>query len=163
MSNLSVDLLRESIALGPSSGAGETSSGHLLQRYHRLHIAAVLRHRLAGLLGRSRALLRLEDAAQGHVRGQRAAGTQIVPIRLIQGSEGRSADFDREFRPLSAKSWDRWRDVAVARQRGVTLPPVELIRVGAIYYVRDGHHRISVASAFGQRDVDAVVTVLDVT
>jgi hypothetical protein len=53
--------------------------------------------------------------------------------------------------------------VAKARLKGVTLPPVELIQVGDVYFVRDGHHRISVARAFGQEHVDAEVTVWEVT
>jgi hypothetical protein len=30
-----------------------------------------------------------------------------------------------------------------------------LVQVGDIYFVRDGHHRISVAQALGQTDIDA--------
>ena len=48
-------------------------------------------------------------------------------------------------------------NVAVARKTGVALPPVELIKVGEEYYVRDGHHRVSVAHAFGECYIDAVV------
>jgi len=40
---------------------------------------------------------------------------------------------------------------------------VELIQVGDVYFVRDGHHRISVARALGQRDVEAEVTLWQVT
>jgi hypothetical protein len=40
--------------------------------------------------------------------------------------------------------------------------PVELIQVGEVYFVRDGHHRISVAAALGQQEVDASVTVWQV-
>ncbi|GAP12919.1 hypothetical protein LARV_00659 [Longilinea arvoryzae] len=40
---------------------------------------------------------------------------------------------------------------------GLPLPPVELVRVGGAYYVRDGHHRNSVASALGQLDIEAHV------
>jgi hypothetical protein len=42
------------------------------------------------------------------------------------------------------------------------LTPVELIQVGDVYFVRDGHHRISVAQAMGQKAIDAEVTVLEV-
>ena len=42
------------------------------------------------------------------------------------------------------------------------LPPVALIQVGHLYFVRDGHHRISVARALGQETIDAEVTVWDV-
>ena len=45
-------------------------------------------------------------------------------------------------------------------QTGDTLPPVELLRVGDRYFVRDGHHRISIAKALGHNSVDAVVTMV---
>ncbi|MFN2186580.1 MAG: hypothetical protein ACK2UU_21575, partial [Anaerolineae bacterium] len=57
----------------------------------------------------------------------------------------------------------RWLSIARARQQGKDLPPVVLIRVGDVYFVRDGHHRISVAQALGQLDVEARVTVWQVT
>jgi hypothetical protein len=37
------------------------------------------------------------------------------------------------------------------------MPPVDLLKVGEIYFVRDGHHRVSVASALGLGDIDAYV------
>ncbi|UCG25623.1 MAG: hypothetical protein JSW55_06445 [Chloroflexota bacterium] len=88
----------------------------------------------------------------------RHVGATTVPVDLITGSEGKSQEFDREFRPLKSFSRDRWISIAVARLQGKSLPPVELIKVGDEYYVRDGHHRISVARAYGQVEVDAVVT-----
>ena len=51
--------------------------------------------------------------------------------------------------------------VAIARSRGDTLPLVELIQLGDDYFVRDGHHRISVARAFSEEYIDAVITVLE--
>ena len=41
---------------------------------------------------------------------------------------------------------------------GDIAPPVELIQVGDLYFVRDGHHRISVARAMGQEAIEAKVT-----
>jgi hypothetical protein len=93
------------------------------------------------------------------VQSSRYCGAETVSIDQIKGSEGKSQDFDREFRPLKGFSRDRWIGIAVARLQGKSLPPVELIKVGDDYYVRDGHHRISVAKAYGQAEVDAVVTV----
>jgi len=46
---------------------------------------------------------------------------------------------------------------------GISLPPIELVQVGNKYYVRDGHHRISVARRLGKIDVDAEVTAWDVS
>jgi ParB-like chromosome segregation protein Spo0J len=40
---------------------------------------------------------------------------------------------------------------------GVSLPPIELVRGPDGYYVRDGHHRLSVARALGQTNVEALV------
>jgi hypothetical protein len=40
---------------------------------------------------------------------------------------------------------------------------VKLIRVEEIYFVRDGHHRISVARALGQRTIEAQVVVWQVS
>jgi len=101
-------------------------------------------------------------AASGAVGDRRAARTQAVPIHQICGSEGRCEDFDSAFRPLKGHTQDRWLNVARAFLAGHSLPPVELIRVGDAYFVRDGHHRISVAAAIGQQEIDAVVTVWQV-
>ena len=115
------------------------------------------------LTGRARDLLNL--GAVEHdctVRGRRYAGTLAVPLDRIRGSEGRCHDFDRAFYPLRSHERDRWVGIATAQWMGLPLPPVELIQVGDVYFVRDGHHRISVARMRGQRAVDAVVTAWDV-
>jgi hypothetical protein len=41
----------------------------------------------------------------------------------------------------------------------VALPPVQLIEVNGCYFVRDGHHRVSVARMLGQLEIEAEVTV----
>jgi hypothetical protein len=82
-------------------------------------------------------------------------GTEVIPIKKIVGTEGRSEDFDADFHPLKKHNRERWISVAVARQMDVILPAVELIQKGDEYYVRDGHHRISVAKARGQLEIDA--------
>jgi hypothetical protein len=90
---------------------------------------------------------------------QHYGGHQTVEIRKIIGSENRIVDFDDRFNPLRGQSKDRWMSVAGARIQGVPLPPVNLIQVGDRYFVRDGHHRISVARTFGQHFIEAEVTV----
>jgi hypothetical protein len=118
----------------------------------------------AELRGQSRRLLDLNTVAAASAIGdRRAAGTQTVPICQIRGSEGRCDDFDVAFRPLKTHTEERWVSVARAYLRGLGLPPVELIQIGAVYFVRDGHHRISAAAALGQQEIDAVVTVWQVT
>ena len=78
-----------------------------------------------------------------------------VPLTQIIGSEGRCEDFDADFRPLKSHNQERWVGIASARLMGVTLPPVELVQEGDGYYVRDGNHRISVARAMGQMEIEA--------
>jgi hypothetical protein len=110
------------------------------------------------LTRRSRSLLALDQVATtGAVHYD--AGLRIVPISQICGSESRSSDFDRDFNPLQDHNKRRWLSVADARRRGKALPPVKLVQVGDVYFVRDGHHRISVARALGQRSIEARVLV----
>jgi len=117
----------------------------------------------SGLTGCSRGLLSLEQVAQAcTVQIRSSAGQRTVSIAQICGSEGRAADFDRDFNPLQERTQARWLGIAVARQRGRHLPPVALIQVGDRYFVRDGHHRISVARALGQKTIEATVQVWQV-
>jgi hypothetical protein len=78
-----------------------------------------------------------------------------VPLDKIIGSESRSEDFDEKFQPLKKNNRERWINIAVARRKGVVLPAVELVQDGENFYVRDGHHRISVARSMGEVDIDA--------
>ena len=52
----------------------------------------------------------------------------------------------------------RWERIASAQRRGEALPPVSLYKIGDLYFVRDGHHRVSVAKSLGREDIDAYVT-----
>jgi hypothetical protein len=104
-------------------------------------------------------LLSLNECAGGWtIYARRFAGRRHVPLRQIRGSENRTDDFDAAFHPRANHDAFRWRGVAQAWMSGIDLPPVELIKVGEIYFVRDGHHRISVAAALGVQEIDALVT-----
>jgi hypothetical protein len=95
------------------------------------------------------------------LRGQRDLGFQTVPLSHIIGSEGRSHDFDRSFMPLSDVTARRWQRISGAYYQDITLGPVDLYKLGGIYFVRDGNHRVSVARSRGQVDIDAhVVEIL---
>lgn len=92
-------------------------------------------------------------------------GKQMVPLSQIRGSsnQGRSRDFDAAFRPLNQHNKERWLSVAKAHLLGVKLPPVSLIQVGNNYFVQDGHHRISVAMALGNDEIEAEVVMGQIT
>ena len=112
----------------------------------------------------SRRLLDLSDVGDTcRVEARSYAGLHTVPTEQILGSEGRSDDFDRDFHPVRDHCKDRWLRIARARDQDKVLPPVVLVQVGDVYFVRDGHHRISVARALGQLDIEAEVTVWHVS
>ncbi len=116
------------------------------------------------LTRRSSCLLTLQEIEDNcAVHAHHDAGTRAVPIRKIRGSENRCGDFDRDFNPLHDHNKGRWLSIAGARQRGKALPPVDLVQVGDVFFVRDGHHRISVARELGQQTIEARVMVWQVT
>lgn len=107
------------------------------------------------------ALISLDDALNAlGPSGVLGAWRAEVPVEAIVGSVARTDEFDREFRPLTSRVRERWRAVMCASASGVGLPPVELTRLGDMYFVRDGHHRIAVARALGRPTVDANVVRL---
>lgn len=107
-------------------------------------------------------LVDLNVITPNQVHGRRYAGIQSVAISQIRGSMGRTGDFDRSFHPLDDRLRSRWTSIAMARSQYIALPPVSLVQVGNLYFVEDGHHRISVARALGESAIDAEVTVWDV-
>jgi hypothetical protein len=91
-------------------------------------------------------------------RAQRDLGIQEIPLAAIVGTVDRRPDeFDRAFRPASKRLRERWQRVAAARHRGITLPPIDVYRVGDLYFVEDGHHRVSVARSLGDTTITARV------
>jgi hypothetical protein len=114
------------------------------------------------LTGHPNHLRDLAEIANAGPKASHSLGRMSVTIDRIQGSEGRSLDFDAAFYPTSLHNEERWISVASAQQLDVNLPPVELIQAGDIYYVRDGHHRISVARLLGQKEIEANVTAWEI-
>lgn len=117
----------------------------------------------AKLTGQPCDLINLTElGVSGQVSNRYHDGLKAVPLNQIQGSEGRCRDFDRHFYPLCDHLAPRWIRVATAWRLGLELSPVELVQVGEVYFVRDGHHRISVAKAFGQTEILAEVRVWEI-
>ncbi len=92
------------------------------------------------------------------VYGQSYRGVQEVPVDQIVGTtSNRYVDFDRAFLPAQARTKSRWKKIDELRLRDVNLPPIQIYQVGDVYFVRDGHHRVSVARQIGQKYIDAEV------
>jgi hypothetical protein len=96
-------------------------------------------------------------SALGRV-GERYVGHEIIPLDTIVGTVDRGRDFDRGFRPTSPRVRERWERIATAMRRGESMPPIDVFRVGGMHFVKDGHHRVSVARALGYEVIDANVT-----
>ena len=90
--------------------------------------------------------------------GETALGLVVVKVSTIVGSVDRTRDFDRLFRPTSARIRARWQRIAAAQRRGEAMPPVVLYRIGEMHFVVDGHHRVSIAIARHIETIDAYVT-----
>jgi hypothetical protein len=129
------------------------------QRARRGRLLAELSRRLRREPDDVDVILPFEEvvAALG-IAGERRLGLQSVDIDTIVGTVDRGREFDRHFRPTSSKGRRRWEGIANARRRGEALPPVSLYRIGELHFVRDGHHRVSVARALGERTIQAYVT-----
>ena len=82
----------------------------------------------------------------------------MIELRTIVGSVDRTADFDRRFRPTSNRLRERWQGINLAQRSGRGVPPITVYRVGDLHFVRDGHHRVSVALALGHTVIEANVT-----
>jgi fermentation-respiration switch protein FrsA (DUF1100 family) len=87
----------------------------------------------------------------------RYLGVLDVPLDHIIGSVGRYRDFTRAFSPRQSNLQERWRRINQLIAKGGGLPPIELYKVGDAYFVRDGHHRVSVAHQTGQSTIEAHV------
>ncbi|MEO5652734.1 MAG: chromosome partitioning protein ParB [Marmoricola sp.] len=94
-------------------------------------------------------------------RGERQLGVQDIAMDAIVGSVDKVRDFDRRFRPTSGKSRERWERLAHKTRTGETFPPIEVYQLGHLYFVRDGHHRVSVGRALGATTIEADVTQID--
>jgi hypothetical protein len=104
-------------------------------------------------------ILPFEEVAQALGRvGERRLGLELIPLDSIIGTVDRAREFDRDFRPTSPRVRERWQRINLAQRRGEAMPPIDVYRIGELHFVKDGHHRVSVAHALGYRDIEAYVT-----
>ena len=110
--------------------------------------------------GRTRpdGLVPLEEALEALGRQWLLSDTQEdVPLDQVVGTAGRAGDFDARWRLTNRHLSARRDRVAAALRAGHELEPVQMIRLGRLYFVVDGHHRVSVATSLGRVSVVASV------
>jgi hypothetical protein len=91
-------------------------------------------------------------------RGEQFLGLRTIKLDAVVGTVDSRRDFDRRFRPTTDRVRERWERLALAQRRGESIPPIDVFQVGDLYFVKDGHHRVSIAMATRQRTIDAYVT-----
>jgi len=117
---------------------------------------------LSLLTGRTSDLLSYHDVRRlVSARSMRDEGTRWIPLDSIVGSEGRYQDFSRSFLPRDGANRRRWAKLDRAINVLEDVPPIEVYQIGEVYFVRDGHHRVSVARANEFSEIEAHVIRVD--
>lgn len=123
----------------------------------RAHQRAFIEDSLAFLRKDPSSLLPFEVVRERLGLGDRTyLGKQSVPLVQIVGSVGRYNEFTRTFLPRTMSIRSRWEHIdELGRERHAS--PVELYKVGLVYFVLDGNHRVSIARQRGASTIDAHV------
>jgi hypothetical protein len=143
----------------PDTGFPRSDVENDFLRARRRQVLARLAHRLRREPDDVNVILPFDEvvAALG-MRGERRLGLRTIQLGTVVGTMDSARDFDRRFRPTSARVRQRWERLALAQRRGEPIPPIDVYRIGDMHFVQDGHHRISIAMAAGATTIEAYVT-----
>jgi nucleotide-binding universal stress UspA family protein len=145
----------------PEGNKSKIEYSRALEDFRRARSKARLQHLWAAITGESLDLLRFDEITlKMHGLGLSSKGLHDIPIDAIVGSVNRYQDFDRNFLPLHDSDVERWANVkAVMTTPGsMGLPPIRVYKIGEVYFVLDGNHRVSIARQMGIDHVEAYVT-----
>jgi hypothetical protein len=126
--------------------------------FQKARFKAFMNRAWGTLSGQRTTLLSYDEIKEKlHIGGPIYRGIKTVRVDQIAGSLNRYHEFDRIFLPASDTLAERWQRVNRAFYQEISLPPVVLYKVGQVYFVVDGHHRVSVAREQGQIEIEAEV------
>jgi len=127
--------------------------------FKRARKKAAIQQMMTRFTGKSNELLAYEDVCRELVEDDAIKlGLQEIPLDAIVGSVGRYKDFTRDFLPKSDSDQERWVNIKTAVLDMVGIPPIDVYKVGEVYFVIDGNHRVSVARQLGSKTITARVT-----
>ena len=129
--------------------------------YRKARRSAAFQEVLARIRGNPEdlVLLSYEDVRK-QLQAIEKSTEQLAEISLdkIVGSVGRYHDFTRRYLPKSSIDQSRWARV-MANTKGLSgLPPIDVYKIGEVYFVKDGNHRVSVARQMGNTSIQAYIT-----
>ncbi|HLH70828.1 MAG TPA: FUSC family protein [Candidatus Dormibacteraeota bacterium] len=148
-------------------GRGSPSPGQPLFAEGHLEFEEVLREarrrRLTGVLTRQpRTAPALAEVAEAvGILHEHDAGLDDIPLAQVKGSERRTLDFDVSFMPRRDHVRPAWVDLYARMAEGLPIPPIDVYRVGEVYFVKHGHHRVSVARSLGWDRIRAHVVEVE--
>ena len=119
-----------------------------LQDFNEAHLKASLQEALARLTGKPNELLSYDEVAEMlKLKARSDRGIHEIPVKSIVGSVGRYTDFTRTFLPRRLGDQERWARVKAVMDDpvGAGMEPIEVYKVGDVYFVLDGNHRVSIA------------------
>lgn len=126
--------------------------------FSRARFKSFINQVFAVLRGQRNTLLSYDDVKEKlRIGGPIYRGMKTVRVDQVAGSLNRYHEFDRAFLPREDQLAGRWTKVDRAFYEDIHLPPVVLYKVGQVYFVVDGHHRVSVAREQGQEYIEAEV------
>ena len=133
--------------------------GSAINDFHEARRKARLESLLALLRGESVDLLPYDEVRK-RLRAIESSRRELedIPLERIVGSVNRYTDFTRSFLPRNPSDAERWAQVRMGVNRQLGLPPIEAYRVGDLYFISDGHHRVSVARELGAKTIEGYVT-----
>ncbi|MEZ4594980.1 MAG: universal stress protein [Chloroflexota bacterium] len=105
------------------------------------------------LTGQSADLLAYDDVCRCESLRRGEAGLwREIPLNAIVGSVGAITW------PKHDSDEERWVRVKTAVHEMVGMPPIDVYKVGDVYFVIDGNHRVSIARQLGSDSITARVT-----
>jgi hypothetical protein len=133
------------------------------QDFSRAYRKGFLRSIFSWIRNSSNELLPFDEVVNKMpIRGRHYLGFMQIETSNIVGSVSRFQDFDRAFLPTQTHTRARWESIDRAYFQDIILPPIEVYKIGQIYFVKDGNHRVSVAQERGQIYMDAYVIQIDI-
>lgn len=133
------------------------------QTFNAARRRAFVQDVLAELSGRPDDLLSFSEVREQLHPLEPAGDARLeeIPLERIVGSVGRYQDFNRAFLPRAQIDPQRWMRIDRLR-RHTDLPPIDVYRIGEVYFVQDGNHRVSVARARHDKTIRAWVVELPI-
>lgn len=130
-------------------------------RFQSARVSAFWQEMFGLMRGKSTELMSFDDIRMRlRLREENYKGLQDIPLDQVVGSVGRYRDFTRSFLPKKNNMRERWSRVYAQANSMVGLPPIEVYKIGDLYFVRDGNHRVSVARQLDAKTIQAHVTEL---